>query len=89
VLTFTAASPVIQGVWCHPTHHLYGVFNVQGFDGQIAVSLSDGEYPDLLGAGSVSVRDGKTVVPESAVVLQVEGQLEPRPIFSDLLDFHL
>ena len=87
--TVLAASPALQAVWCHPAHNLCGVFNVLGNGGQVEVPLPDGDYRDLLSDAAVSVRAGKMPVPESAAVVQYEGQLEARPLYSTTLDFHL
>ena len=51
-----ASEPAIQAAWEHPTAGLYGVFNVRGEQGQAAVQLADGTYPDVLNGGTVVVQ---------------------------------
>jgi hypothetical protein len=84
----TAAEPVIQAVWNHPGANLFGAFNVNRFKGEIAVSIPDGTYADLIGGKPVVVANGRMAAPQTAVIVRVRGNLpETRPFYSDLLDF--
>jgi hypothetical protein len=77
---------VVQAAWEHPDDGLYGVFNVRGAAGRVAVHLPDGSYRDLVRGGTVEVRGGALDVPADAQVLAA-GPLSGLPrLFSPLLD---
>ncbi len=82
-----AAEPAVQAAWVYPGAHLYGVFNVAGAGGEVAVPLADGPYADLLGGGEVVVHGGRMPVPTTAVVLRCAELHGLKPLATDLLDF--
>lgn len=86
--TLLEPTPAIQASWTHPDGGLYGIFNIEAYTGQVSVHLADGAYPDLLNEAMVEVRQGKTVLPESAMILRDEGGDAGAPSFySILLDY--
>jgi len=87
-LVLLDGEPAIQAAWHHPEASLYGVFNASGTAGEVEVQLPDGEYLDLLSETSVFVKDGKTTLPESAIILQYGEPIQLKPIYSELLDFY-
>lgn len=68
---------------------LYGVVNVSAFEGEVAVQLPDGDYPDLIGGGIVRVFEGTIPAPETAVVLAFDQSFEVDPWQTPLLDLFL
>jgi hypothetical protein len=91
------ADPAIQAAWMHfkPNPQvkveggLYGIFNVNRKSGSAATRLPDGKYTDLLHGGTVEVKGGGVPLPEIACILRFSGAINPRPVFTELLDFHL
>lgn len=79
--------PAIQAAWHRPGAGLYGVFNVGGNGGEIAVQLPDGTYQDLLGGGARVVRGGRLRLPEDAAILRYTDDLALTPLATDLLDY--
>jgi glycosidase len=82
------ADPAIQAAWIHPGAGLYGLFNVAGVAGRVPVQLPDGVYTDLLGGATVAVRNGRTTLPETAVIVRCEEEFASEPFQSELLSFH-
>jgi hypothetical protein len=70
------AEPLLTAAWQAAEGGLYGAFNVIGSDGVMATPLQDGTYVDLLSDQLLSVRDGQMALPESAVILRFDGQIE-------------
>jgi glycosidase len=81
--------PAIQATWYWPGASLYGVFNTSAATGQVDVRLSDGIYTDLLSGASVRVERGRTAMPNSIFVVRYGGEIELKPFYSDLLDYHI
>jgi hypothetical protein len=81
------ADPAIQAVWEYPENHLYGIFNTSGKSGYIMVSLPDGTYRDLLNDGQVTVRGGKMLLPDAAMIVRCADTMLLRPAYSELLDY--
>jgi hypothetical protein len=81
------ADPAIQAVWEYPEKNLYGIFNTSGKTGYIMVNLPDGTYRDILNDGQVTVRGGKILLPEVAVIVRYQGAILLRPAYSELLDY--
>lgn len=82
------ADPAIQAAWEYPGKSLYGIFNTSGKSGYIMVNLPDGTYRDILNDGQISVRDGKTLLPEAASIVRVADPILLRPAYSELLDYN-
>ncbi|MBM4431611.1 MAG: alpha-amylase [Chloroflexi bacterium] len=83
-----ADEPIIQAVWYLPGSSLYGLFNTQACEGQVAVPLADGMYTDLLNGAPVQVRQGQATLRGPLAILRYTGELQPKPLYSDLLDYH-
>lgn len=83
------AEPAIQAVWSHPQGSLYGIFNITGSQGFISVHLADGTYIDELSHTAVQVKNGKLMLPNSAVILNCDTSLELNPAYCELLDYHV
>jgi len=81
------ADPAIQAVWEYTGKNLYGIFNTSGKTGYIMVNLPDGTYRDILNDGQVSVKSGKTLLPESAAIVRYADTILLRPAYSELLDY--
>ncbi len=81
------ADPAIQAVWELPGKSLYGIFNTSGKTGYILVNLPDGTYRDILNDGQLSVRGGKTLLPEAASIVRYTESILLRPAYSELLDY--
>ena len=90
-LVLLKAEPAIQAAWriAWPGASLYGVFNTGAATGQVDVRLADGIYTDLLSGASVSVRRGRTAIPDSALIVRYSGEIELKPFYSDLLDYYI
>jgi hypothetical protein len=86
-LVFAADEPAIGAAWLHEGGSLYGVFNVAGAAGDVAVPFPDGEYEDALGRGAVRVRGGRLAIPADAVVLRVPGVPAVTRLEHPMLDF--
>lgn len=78
--------PAIQAAWRHPMQSLYGIFNVSVKKGKMDVQLADGEYPDVLNGGTVTVKGGKINLPTSAAILRCGSIGDLRPLHSPLLE---
>lgn len=76
--TLVTAVPTISAVWQSDTEALYGVFNVAGVIDVMPTPLPDGVYVDLLSDldSKIEVRDGEMAIPETAVILRYQGQLD-------------
>ena len=81
------ADPAIQAAWDYPGKCLYGIFNTSGKTGYIMVNLPDGTYRDLLNDGQVTVKGGKMLLPEAAVVIRLNNPILLRPAYSELIDY--
>jgi hypothetical protein len=81
------ADPAIQAAWEYLHKNLYGIFNTSGKAGYIMVSLPDGTYRDILNDGQLTVRGGKTLLPESAAIVRFSDPIVLRPAYSELLDY--
>ncbi|OGO28082.1 MAG: hypothetical protein A2136_05705 [Chloroflexi bacterium RBG_16_54_11] len=81
------ADPAIQAAWELPGKSLYGIFNTSGKTGYILVNLPDGTYRDILNDGQLSVRGGKTLLPEAASIVRYTESIPLRPAYSELLDY--
>jgi hypothetical protein len=81
------ADPAIQAAWEFPGKSLYGIFNTSGKTGYIMVNLPDGTYRDILNDGQVSVKGGKTMLPETASIVRYADSILLRPAYSELLDY--
>jgi len=79
--------PAVQATWYLPGASLYGVFNTGGATGKVHVQLPDGEYANLLSGALVRVQGGDMNLPETAVILRSPQVTDPRPFYSDLLDY--
>jgi cyclomaltodextrinase / maltogenic alpha-amylase / neopullulanase len=86
-LVLLEGEPAVQAAWQHAEASLYGVFNVGGAAGEVKVQLLDGEYPDLLSASNITVKDGRIMLPESALILRYGPARQLKPMPSALLDF--
>lgn len=89
VFTIPAAEPAIVATWEAPGDCLLGIFNVNRKRGAMAVPLVDGEYPDLLNGGFVSVVDGKVSIPDAAAVLRYDRPSNAPWFHSLLFDLHI
>jgi hypothetical protein len=75
LFTITAAEPVVQAAWEHPTASLYGIFDVANLKGEAPVQLADGVYEDVLNEKSVVVKNGKVTLEAPVVILRAgQGQ---------------
>ena len=83
------SEPAIQAVWNHPEGSLYGIFNVTGSQGFINVHLPDGTYVDELSQTGVYVKNGKLMIPESALILCCCEPLLVSAAYCELLDYHV
>lgn len=70
-------SPLLTAVYQTSTQTLYGVFNVQGAADVMDTPLPDGRYVNLLSEldEEIEVRGGEMMMPETAVVVQVDQTL--------------
>ena len=70
--------PALTAVWQSNEATLFGAFNVAGVIDVMPTPLPDGSYVNLLSEveEKIVVRDGEMAVPETAVVLRVDKQLE-------------
>lgn len=85
--TLLAGEPAIQAVWTAPGTGLYGVFNVQGNTGDVAVNLPDGEYTDALFGEAIRVSEGRMTLPATAVILRTPELPNPSLMPSVMMDF--
>lgn len=72
-------APALSALWQAQDEGLYGVFNVAGINEVMPVPLPDGQYVNLLDDRVVEVRGGEMAVPETAVILRYQGQIDPMP----------
>ncbi|PID84660.1 MAG: alpha-amylase [Chloroflexi bacterium] len=70
------ADPALTAHWQAEHEGLYGAFNVAGVVDVMSTPLPAGQYLDLLSEREVTVREGKMMVPETAVILRYSGQLD-------------
>lgn len=89
VFAIIQAEPVIQAVYSGTSSSLVGVFNPNGVQGEMMVALPDGQYTDLIGGETVTVKNGQMTIPFSAVVVEAPVVIDPRPFYSELLDTHI
>ena len=82
-----SGEPAIQATWYQRGNGLYGVFNVSGEEGDVAVRLPDGSYADLLGGGPVQVEQGRMALPKSAAIVRYAEKLDAQVVYSHLLDY--
>lgn len=82
------AEPAIQAAWVLPGAGLYGVFNTSGGAGTVAVQLPDGDYEDLLGGDTVTVRGGQMSLPEGAAIVRYAVDIALTPLAHTLFDYH-
>jgi glycosidase len=87
VLAFFAADPAIQAAWQTPSGCLYGIFNVSGASGPIAIPLPDGDYTDLLSDTILPVRGSHITLPPSAAIVRSPALIDQSPFQSVLLNF--
>ncbi|HZU86791.1 MAG TPA: alpha-amylase family glycosyl hydrolase [Anaerolineaceae bacterium] len=96
------AAPAIQAAWMQLKPNpaaprkpvtveggLYGIFNVERKSGTVETRLPDGTYTDLLNGGTVEVKHGKAALPATACILRFSGEIDPRPFYTELLDFFI
>lgn len=80
---------------------LYGIFAASndpggrpGAEGDatsrlVEVQLPDGSYPDLISGRMIEVADGRTRVPDSVIVVELDFPILERPRQSPVLDLVL
>ncbi len=85
--TLLAGEPAILAAWMAPGAGLYGVFNVQGKSGSIAVDLPDGVYADALTDEPIPVSEGRMDLPATAVILRTPELPDLKLMHSVLMDF--
>ncbi len=83
------ADPAIQAAWEYADKSLYGIFNTSGKAGYIMVSLPDGTYRDILNDGQITVRNGKTLLPDAAAIVRYANPIVLRPAYSELMDYNV
>jgi glycosidase len=88
-LVLLESEPAIQAAWHWPGASLYGVFNAGAATGQTTVRLADGIYTDLLSGALVSVKHGRTAMPDSAFIVRYSGEIDLKPFHSDLMDYYI
>jgi hypothetical protein len=84
---FLADAPAVQAAWLHPGGSLYGIFNVEGVRGDVAVQLPDGDYVDTLTDATVTVARGRMPLPADATILRVPGVPEVVPWIAPMLGY--
>jgi len=89
LLVWTAAEPAVQAVWFNEDDSLFGVFNVNGAEGEVEVSLPDGKYQNLLGDSMVEVTGGTMVIPEMGCVVRYACPRPPQAVYAPLMDYVL
>jgi len=76
----------IQAAWKHMKGSLYGIFNTEASNEDISVSLKDGRYKDLLSGNAVLIKDGKTQMPATAIIIRYFDKIENGSYKSILFD---
>ena len=76
----------IQAVWEYMEGSLYGIFNTEASNDDISVSLTDGNYKDLLSGAEVLIKDGRTKMPAFAFIIKYIDNIEFRSYKSKLFD---
>ena len=84
---FLANEPALQAAWMAEAGGLYGIFNTGKNEGDVAVQLPDGDYPNLLDDQQVSVRGGLLAIPASAAILRCPSIKNLRILPSDFYEF--
>lgn len=82
-------TPVPRGEPAPLASGLYGVFNVAGHAGDVAVQVPDGVYTDLLSGATVVVADGFVPAPVAAYALEVDAPFDATRWTTPLLDLFL
>jgi len=85
--TLLAGEPAIQAAWSAPDAGLYGVFNVSGNSGSVAVQLPDGSYTDMLTGAPVKVNAGQLPLPTTALILRTPELTGLELLPSTMMDF--
>ncbi len=77
-LTLLTHSPVLTAVWQTETQTIYGAFNVQGLIDVMPTPLPDGAHTNYLSdlEEQFEVRDGEMMVPETAVIVILDNNIE-------------
>ncbi len=97
-LSILGDDPVVQAASANPGGEqldpvggagLYGIFNVEGHLGPVAVQLPDGRYDDLVSGDRVTVADGQLALPGPTAVLEFVEPFEATLWRSTLLDVFL
>jgi hypothetical protein len=78
-LIWTAYEPAIIGIWHLKDSNLVGIFNINQQSGEIQTGLPDGEFTDLLSNEKITIENGKTPIPQSAVIFLCAQTIKPRP----------
>ena len=73
---FLTATPAVTAVWQSEEGGVYGVFNLSSTGGTIPAPLADGEYTDLISGEIVSISHGKIPIPDVAVILSFNGEID-------------
>ncbi len=85
--TLLGAQPALTACWQSAAGGLFGVFNVAGAAGSIAIPLPDGDYLDALTDDHVPIRQGQMALPAGAHILRYEAPITATPGRSPLLDY--
>ena len=86
VFNILQAEPVILAAYAAESASLLGIFNPSSHGAEAALPLKDGDYPDLLNGGTISVRSGKARLTAPAMILEVPQALSIEPFRSSLMD---
>ena len=86
--SYCSADPAIEVAYALENCSLYGIFNINGCDGEILTFLPDGQYQDLISETPYSVHHGKIDLGEKSVILvEFPGEKKIKPMDFPLLDF--
>jgi glycosidase len=80
------SSSGLQAAWIHPHGSLYGIFNTDGEEGNVEVSVEDGIYTDSITGKSISIKKGIAGLPESFTIFPFNDPVQIKPFKSVLLD---
>ncbi len=83
-LIWSRAEPAVLGIWYSPGGSLAGVFNFSGQTGEMETGLPDGIYKEHLSGGSVSIQNGRILLPESAAIFNCQP-MHPLSAYPTLL----
>ncbi|MEM7336844.1 MAG: alpha-amylase family glycosyl hydrolase [Chloroflexota bacterium] len=80
-LTLLTHSPILTAVWHTENETIYGAFNVQGIIDVMPTPLPDGQFINYLSDldERIEVRGGEMMVPETAVVVILDQELDIEP----------